>query len=187
LRGRLKAIGGTVAVVFVAFAVYHFAISSSSVAGHLVESPATSVIGSGEDAIGVTASGAILSGGPTPGDGSLPRLPIDEPPKNGRLAGPLLEQALVLGAAPPILRSCIEGSRYGESGVDVELNAGIELRFGSASRAEQKWAAATAILADPTTTDIGYVDLHSPFHASTGGSGGSLPPPEPGSATTCGS
>jgi hypothetical protein len=70
--------------------------------------------------------------------------------------------------------------------VDVNLHSGIELRFGSASRAAEKWRSAAAILADPSVTDIGYVDLHSPTHAATGGSGHSLPPPEPGSTASCG-
>ena len=185
LSSRLKLIGGTVAAVAIVFAAYHFLFSSSSVSGHLVEGRETSVIGSGEDAVGVSAAGTILAGTP-PDDGSLPSLPIDSPPKGGRLAGPLLEQAVVLGAAPRILRSCIEGSHQGETGVDVDLRSGIELRFGRSTQAEQKWAAATAILADPTTTDIGYVNLYAPSRASTGGSGTTLPSAEPGGATTCG-
>ena len=59
--------------------------------------------------------------------------------------------------------------------MDVNLDSGIELLFGSASRAAQKWGSAAAILADPSTTDIGYVDLHSPTRVSTGGSGSTLP------------
>lgn len=187
MNGRLKLIGGIVAAVVLLFAAYHFAFSSSSVAGHLVEGKATSVIGSGEDAVGVSASGKVLSGTAPPDDGTLPRLPIDSPPKGGVLAGPLLEQAVVLGAAPPILRSCIAGSSHGETGVDVELTSGIELRFGRSTQAAQKWAAATAILADPTTTEIGYVNLYAPSRASTGGSGTTLPSAEAGGATTCGS
>ena len=44
-----------------------------------------------------------------------------------------------------------ESSFYGESGVDVELRSGIELRFGDASRAIEKWKAAAAVLADPSS------------------------------------
>ena len=74
----------------------------------------------------------------------------------------MLEQAQVLGAAPPALRPYVEGSYYGESGVDVELTSGIELRFGDASQAARKWRAAAAVLADPSITALDYVDLHAP-------------------------
>jgi hypothetical protein len=184
VRRRLVAIAALAALALAAFGVYRLAFAGSTAAGALVPTPATSVIGSGDGAVGVSARGAILAWQPPP-PGALPRLPIDRPPDSGHLAGPLLQQARVLGAAPAVLRSCVAGSYYGESGVDVNLVSGIELRFGSASRAARKWRAAAAILADPTITDIGYVDLHSPGLASTGGSGHPLPPAPSGGPTSC--
>jgi hypothetical protein len=187
-RRRLLAAIVAVAAVAIGLAVYHFAFSGSG--GGADRTPAdvraTSVIGSGSNAVGVSAKGVILSGSPAPKDGTLPRLPLDKPPKSGRLAGPMLQQARVLGAAPAALRPCVEGSYYGKSGVDVNLYPGIELRFGGASRAARKWSAAAAVLADPSTTGIGYVDLHSPTHVATGGTGPTLPPAEPGGAAGCG-
>jgi hypothetical protein len=184
---RRWVIGAVIAAIAIAAAaIYQLAFSGSTVEDHHRGARATSVIGSGKDAVGVSATGAILAKQPAPADGALPRLPLDRPPKRRRLAGPMLQQALVLGAAPAVLRSCIAGSYYGESGVDVKLASGIELLFGDASRAAQKWSSAAAILADPTITDIGYVDLHSPSQASTGGSGHTLPTAEPGAGTTCG-
>jgi cell division septal protein FtsQ len=182
------AIVATVAAMAIGLLVYRLAFAGSG--GGADRTPAkvraTAVIGSGSDAVGVSAKGVILSGRPAPADGKLPRLPLDTAPRGGHLAGPMLQQARVLGAAPAALRPCVEGSYYGTSGVDVNLYAGIELRFGSAARAAQKWSAAAAVLADPSTTGIGYVDLHSPTHVSTGGTGPSLPPPEPGAGTGCG-
>ena len=67
-------------------------------------------------------------------------------------------------------------SYYGESGVDVKLRSGIELRFGDASEAVAKWKAAAAVLADPSVTALDYVNLHAPRHPSMGGSGHALPP-----------
>jgi hypothetical protein len=164
------------AAVLVLAGIYFVFLRGSSVEGRLQPLTPTSAIGSGKDAVGVAASGAILFGMPAPAEGSLPLLPISEPPKQGYLAGPLLEQALVLGAAPAPLCPYVEGSYYGESGVDVKLRSGVELRFGDASRAAQKWRAALAILASPTTTSLDYVDLHSPHHAALYGSGHTLPP-----------
>ena len=68
----------------------------------------------------------------------------------------------MLGAAPAPLRPYIESSYYGESGVDVELRSGIELRFGDASQAARSGEAAAAVLADPSITALDYVDLHAP-------------------------
>ena len=99
----------------------------------------------------------------------------------------MLEQALVLGAAPAPIRPCVEGSSYGESGVDVTLRSGIELRFGDATRAEQKWRAAATVLADPSITALDYVDLHSPGRPAVWGSGHTLPSAEEGSGSSCGS
>src|SRR5690606_10307429 len=132
-------------------------------------------IGEGEDAVGVSAGGAVVRWLPVPEDPPLPRLPIDEVPEGGRLAGPVLEQARVLGAAPAALRPHVARSRYGEHGVEVELAGGIALRFGDASRAARKWRAAAAVLADPRTVALDYVNVQSPAHPATGGSGHVLP------------
>ncbi len=172
-------------VIVAILLVRHFAFGSSTVEAHLGQVQPTAVIGSGKQALGVSASGVILSWQPPPPAGTLPQLPLAGPPKTGRLVGPILEQARVLGAAPAVLRSCLQGSHYSESGVDVKLLSGIELRFGSGSRAARKWESAAAILADPSITELGYVNLYSPGRASTGGSGHLLPSPEPGASTSC--
>jgi hypothetical protein len=160
----------------IAAAAYWFAIRDETVVGKLRAPPATATIGAGEDAVAVGPDGRVLAWVELPEDVQLPRLPLDEPPQSGRLAGPALQQARVLGAAPPALRPYIESSYYGESGVDVVLRGGIELRFGDASRAAEKWQAASAVLADPSIEALDYVDLHAPGRPSVGGSGHALPP-----------
>ena len=82
----------------------------------------------------------------------------------------------MLGATPAALRPYVEGSYFGESGVDVNLTSGIELRFGNATQAARKWQAAAAVLADPAVTALDYVDLHAPGRPAIGGSGHTLPP-----------
>jgi hypothetical protein len=163
-----------VAVVVLA-AAYQLLLRDGKTAGDLVGSP-VATIGSGEDALGVAADGTILHRLSLPEDIALPELPLSTPPEKDRLAGPLLEQARVLGAAPEALRPYVAGSWYGDSGVDVELRSGIELRFGSASQAARKWRAAATVLADSSLTALDYVDLHDPSHPAVGGSGHALPP-----------
>jgi Cell division protein FtsQ len=138
---------------------------------------ATATLGSGEEAIAVSADGTIVPWLPLPEEAELPELPLSEPPQGGRLAGPVLEQARVLGAAPAALRPYLARSYYGESGVNVETTAGIELRFGDASQAARKWEAGAAVLADPAIEALDYVDLHAPARPAVGGSGHTLPPP----------
>jgi hypothetical protein len=164
------------AVVVAVAAAYWFLIRDTTVEARVHVPELSSVIGSGEDAVAVSSTGAIIAFMPVPEEPPLPQLPLDEVPKSGHLAGPVLGQAKVLGAAPAALRPYVERSYYGESGIDVDLTSGIELRFGDASQAQLKWKAAAAILADPSITALDYVDLHAPGRPTYEGEGHLLPP-----------
>jgi Cell division protein FtsQ len=161
-----------IAVAFVAQKIF----GGDTVTPHLVSSQPVAAIGSGEDAVAVAEDGTVLAWFPPGEDVHLPQLPLESPPKGPRVQGPVLEQVRVLAATPAALRPYVEGSYYGESGVDVNLTSGIELRFGNAVQAKRKWRAAAAVLADPELTALDYVDLHAPGHPSVGGSGHTLPP-----------
>jgi hypothetical protein len=166
-----------VLVLVVALAAgYWFLLRGETVEARLRPVEPTSVIGAGSDAVGVSSGGLILTWLPAPEDGTLPGLPLAEPPPSGRLSGPMLQQARVLGAAPAELRPYIESSFYGDSGVDVVLEAGVQLRFGDASQAAAKWQAAATVLADPSVTTLDYVNLYVPSRPTKGGSGHTLPP-----------
>lgn len=164
-----------IVVLLVLAAAYFFLIRDKTVEAHVEVPQLAATIGSGEDAIPVSANGALVRWMPLPEDPPLPVLPTSEPPKGGRLAGPMLQQVRVLGAVPPALRPYVAGSYYGESGVDVELTSGIELRFGDASQAQRKWRAVAAVLADPTITALDYVNVIAPSRLAYGGSGHELP------------
>ncbi len=163
-------------VIVCAAAAYQFLLRANSVSPQLRAARPTAVIGSGSGAVGVSPSGVVLIGLPLPRTVSLPRLPISTAPRSGRLGGTVLAQARVLGAAPGPLRPYLKSSRYGASGIDVELSSGVELRFGSASEAPRKWRAAAAVLADPSISALDYVDLHAPGRPAIYGSGHPLPP-----------
>lgn len=172
MRRRLVA-----ALVGVALAALAYqSLRDESLVPRLVPARSVAVIGAGSRAVGVSAEGAVLSWLPPPKGSSLPRLSLSAPPPGGRLAGTALQQARVLGAAPAPLRPYLKRSRYGESGVDVELGSGIELRFGNASEAARKWRATATVLADPSLTTLGYIDLQAPERPAIGGSGHRLAP-----------
>jgi len=162
------------AVIVIAF-VTQKVVGDKAVTPHLVSSSPVALIGSDEDAVAVADDGSVLTWLPTD-ELELPRLPLESPPKSGRLRGPALEQVRVLAATPPALQPYVAGSYMGESGVDVELSTGIELHFGNAQGAARKWRAAAAVLADPEVTTLDYVNLYVPGHAAVGGSGHTLPP-----------
>jgi cell division septal protein FtsQ len=170
-----RLLAAAVIVVVAAIAVYWFALRDSTVEAHVVVPQLAATIGEGEGAVPVAADGEVIRWSRLPHNLSLPALPLSEAPKRGRLKGTALEQVEVLGAVPPALRRFVASSRYGESGVDVELTSGIELRFGDSSQAELKWKAAAAVLADPSITVLDYVDLQAPSHPSVGGEGHVLP------------
>jgi hypothetical protein len=173
VRGRLALV---LLVAIAAAAGYWFLLRDESVTAKVHVPELASTIGSGTAAVGVSADGEIVRFLAVPTEPPLPRLPLEEVPSSGRLAGPVLAQARVLGAAPRQLRPYLERSYYGETGVDVILTTGIELRFGDASQAQRKWRAAAAVLADPQITALDYVDLHAPARPSYGGSEHALPP-----------
>jgi hypothetical protein len=159
-----------------ALAVYYFVVRDTVVAPHLRGLALAATIGSGEDAVPVNDRGEVLAWLALPEGLSLPELPLDEPPAGKRVKGPVLEQARVLGAVPPALRPYVASSRYSESGVVVELDSGIEVRFGDASQAALKWKAAAAVLADPEIEALDSIDVNSPARPSYEGEGHLLPP-----------
>jgi hypothetical protein len=174
VRGRLAA-AALVAIVAIG-AVYYFFLRAASAEPRVSVPRLAATIGSGGEAIGVTASGAIVRWLPLPEDPPLPRLPLEDPPHGGQLRGPALEQARILGGVPDALRPYVSSSYFGESGVDVTLTTGVELRFGDASQTKRKWRAAAAVLADPQVITLDYVDLHAPSRPAVGGYEHELPP-----------
>jgi cell division septal protein FtsQ len=174
VRGRLIGIGA-LAVVGV-LAVYWFALRDGGSAAPAKDPRAVATIGTGSREVAVSADGSVR---PLPRGSAgkhLPSLPLSEPPRRGRVAGPALEQVRVLAAAPRRLRPFLAATGVGESGVEVELDNGVELRFGDASQASRKWRAAAAVLADPNVAALEYVDLHVPSRPAVWGAGHPLSP-----------
>lgn len=173
---RVPVLAAVAAAVVLVVGVYWFVVREGSADPHVTVPQLAATIGEGEEAVGVAGSGAVVRWLPLPEEPPLPRLSLDEVPKGGRVRGPALEQVRVLAAVPDQLRPYVAGSYYGESGVDVELTTGIEIRFGDASQAKRKWQAAAAILADPSVTALDYVNVTVPNRPSYDGSEYELPP-----------
>lgn len=167
---------GALVALLLLVAVYWFFVRQETAEPKVLVPRLAAAIGEGPDAIGVSADGALVRWLPLPEEPPLPQLPLEGPPKGGRVKGPALEQVRVLAAVPDPLRPYVESSSYRESGVVVNLTTGIELRFGDASQAGKKWSAAASVLADPEISALDYVDLQAPSRPSYGGSEHELPP-----------
>jgi len=174
---RARIIAGAAVAVILAILAYWFLIRQDTAEPRVLVPRLTATIGEGEGAIGVAANGALVRTLPLPEEPPLPRLSLEAPPKKGgRVKGPALEQVHVLAAVPSELRPYVESSGYGEdTGVVVTLTTGIELIFGDDSQVAKKWRAATAVLANPEVTALGYVNLQAPSRPSYGGSEHGLP------------
>jgi cell division protein FtsQ len=135
------------------------------------------------ETVAVAGDGAVLPGVEVPKDAKLPAIDVDELPSSGRLDGPALEQALVVGAAPEPLQPLIEKVGFeSDEGVVVTLEGGLPVHFGTDGRADAKWEAAAAVLADPKLKRLTYVDVRVPERAAAGGAAPPPPPDEEASA-----
>lgn len=173
---RVRVAAGVLAVLLVALAGYWFGLREGEAEPRVLVPKLAATIGEGEAAIGVSGNGALVRWLPLPEDPPLPRLPLDEPPKGGRVGGPALEQVRVLAAAPDPLRPYMASSFFGENGVGVELTTGIELVFGDATQARRKWRAIAAVLSNPEITALDYVNVTAPDRPVYEGSEHELPP-----------
>lgn len=126
----------------------------------------------GERSAPIAPDGTILTGLDVPESerDALPRLVVSKLPQEGRLENEALDQALILGAAPKPLVGLIEGSEYSsDHGVELTMRGDIPIRFGAGGEADEKWAAASAVLADPELTGLGYLDVSVPERPAVGG------------------
>jgi hypothetical protein len=172
-----RLIAALVAAAVAVVALYWFVVRTDEADPHVQVPRLVATVGEGEEAVGIAGNGAAVRWLPVPEDPPLPRLPLEEVPKGGRVKGTALEQVRVLAAVPDALRPYVAASSFGESGVEVELDTGIELRFGDASQVRRKWSAVAAILADPSVTVLDYVNVIAPRRPTHYGSEHELPPP----------
>jgi cell division protein FtsQ len=127
------------------------------------------VASDGDRQVAVAADGSLLPGLSVDGP-SLPVLHVDRLPQAGRLDGQALDEARVIASAPGSLRPLIDGTAVTRDyGIVTTLRGGIDVRFGTGSKANAKWAAAAAVLADPSVTNLEYVDVQVPSRPAIGG------------------
>jgi cell division septal protein FtsQ len=109
----------------------------------------------------VAGDGVILSRESGRPDGlTAIKVRNEQAAKGATVSGGALQVTRVLGAAPAELAAVIGAAATDpDHGVVIGLQGGLELRFGGASDAEAKWAAAAAVLADRRLETAAYLDL----------------------------
>lgn len=161
---------------------------------HVVTNVAVAAVVVGGQRIPVTADGTLLRDVPASASASLPTIPLRGVPAGERLtsASALIDVA-ALGAAPAALRGHVSGvSETTAHGLSVQMSHGPVLWFGDSGRLVAKWAAVTAVLADPQSAGASSIDVSAPERPAVGGlpdgapaTGNSdVPTPPPGSDTT---
>jgi cell division protein FtsQ len=117
----------------------------------------------------VSADGYLLTGADFDAQ-ALPR--IEGAAAHGvRLDEDTAAQAAILGATPAPLKNRIPTSTWDDQrgGVVVDLKNGPEVRFGDGSRAQDKWAAAVAVLSSNERGSPSYLDVSVPDRPVSGG------------------
>jgi cell division protein FtsQ len=125
--------------------------------------------------IAVTSDGTLLRD--VAASPELPQIPMSVAPAGARVTEPAARTAVAaLAAAPSPLRGRVEGIvTTRERGLEIRLAHGPVLRFGTGERLHAKWAAATAVLADPEAAGASAIDVSSPERPAVVGLPGGAP------------
>ena len=133
------------------------------------ERAAVAAIQSGGSTVAAARDGLVLHGMRARG---LPILRVRGTPAGKRVTDRRTLGALdVAGGAPSELRGRVERLWSGPRGLTLDLRDGPDLVFGSGTEAARKWAAATRVLADPSSAGATYLDLRVPERVAAGGLG----------------
>ena len=143
----------------------------------VVEKRPVAVVVRGGKRVPVAADGRLLQGATPPDD--LPAL--DVPAVRGSRISDARGRKLVAfaAAAPEALRRRGERALIGGKGLEMELDRGPELYFGTPDQLPDKWQAVARVLADPSAEGATYIDVRVPERAAAGGLAPLVDPEDP--------
>ncbi len=147
---------------------------------HVVTNVAVGAVVVGGRRIPVTSDGTLLRD--VSAAASLPTIPLSTPPGGKRLTGgTALTAVAVLAAAPDALRTRVSDvTTAAPHGLAIQLAHGPVLWFGDGSALAAKWAAAAAVIADPSSAGASAIDVTVPERPAVGG----LPDGAPATGTS---
>lgn len=127
---------------------------------HVAEHVAVAAVQADGRSVAVAGDGTLLRGVDAGGAAAVAAKAV---PGGARLTDPLaLAQVRILGAAPTALRARVTRMFTGGRGLQAQLRDGPVVAFGGATRLEAKWAALTAVLADPASAGATVIDVTVP-------------------------
>ena len=140
----------------------------------VTDRPPVLSVSDGGPAVPAAADGTILRNLTAPAT-ELPEIQVEAVPPKGGLEGEPLVLAQVAGAAPEPLRPLISGLEVQEGdGIVVTLEGGIPVKFGDPAASDVKWAAVSAVLANPQVKTLTHLDVRVPERPSIGGAAPAL-------------
>lgn len=133
----------------------------------VVQHVPVAALANGDRRMAVAGDGTILQGTLTK---DLPLVPVSSPPGGTTLAEPKARAMVaLLGAAPTDLLTRIDRVEVADRGLTAVVSDGPQLYFGSPTRLDAKWAAATRVLGDSYSRGATYLDLRVPERPAAGG------------------
>lgn len=136
---------------------------------HVVQRRPAALLVAGSRRAPVAGDGTLLVGAAAPAGLPIIRLSLGMPSRHVS-PGADLARVRVAGGVPARLRSRVHEIRSEpEKGVVVVVEGGPKLIFGDARGVPAKWAAAVAVLADPSAAGAAYVDVRIPERPAAGG------------------
>jgi cell division protein FtsQ len=133
----------------------------------VIEQVPVGALQAGGRSVAASADGTVLR---DVAAASLPEIPVKTLPGGSQVTDPTALSALaLLSSAPARLFARI--SRVTTNyyhGLVVQLRSGPAIYFGDASAEDAKWAAATQVLADPSSAGASYIDVTDPAHPAAG-------------------
>jgi len=129
--------------------------------------PVAAVVVAGRT-IAVAGDGTLLHDAVVPQN--LPTIPLSVPPGGTHLTDPRAMAAVALLAVAPdqLLTHVSQVQSTSAHGLVASLRNGPSIYFGDSGRPHAKWAAVTAVLADPGSAGAAYIDVNDPERAAAG-------------------
>jgi cell division protein FtsQ len=151
----------------------------------VVEQVPVAVVSAAGHQVTVSADGTLLRDAAV--TGPLPTIALDVVPGGTRVSGTALGEVRLLAAAPYALLAKVAGvSSDATHGLIAQLRNGPKLYFGAGDQLAEKWAAAAAVLADPSSAGADYIDVSDPSGPAAGTGADTAGSPAAGATATPG-
>ncbi len=134
---------------------------------HVVEHLPVAALTAGGRSIAVSGDGTLLQNVSTH---SLPQIPVRLLPGGAQVTdrATLDSLALLSASSPRLLARIAQVTENPAHGLVAQLRSGPSIYFGDDSDLSAKWAAATEVLADPSSAGATYVDVTDPSRPAAG-------------------